>query len=102
MMALALSAALPAGAEEGKAPMPQTRGMQGMDPSMHDRPAEKAQKDCKPSSENQAEMKKHPMPETRGMQGMDPKSHEMECLEEQTAKPDGKPQHRHKAPGTGS
>jgi hypothetical protein len=70
-------------AAEDKAPMPQTRGMAGMDPALHDKWAsEKGQdpyKDCKPNAEAAARQARHPMPQTRGMAGMDPRLHEMDC-----------------------
>jgi hypothetical protein len=79
-----------------KAPMPQTRGMQGMDPKLHDQAAQDPLEDCVANPDKAAQQAKHPMPETRGMQGMDPKAHTVDC-------PDGyvpreKPAHVHKAP----
>ena len=76
-----------------KAPMPQTRGMQGMDPAFHDQ----KQPDCKPNPEKAAQQSKHPMPQTKGMQGMDPKVHETDCPEGVAVT---KPAHEHKTPGT--
>ena len=99
--AVALSFAAQAG--DNKAPMPQTKGMQGMDPKLHEQTAEKPYKDCKPNPEKSAQQAKHPMPETKGMKGMDPKMHEMDCTEPEVAKQDpSKPaKHVHKAPGGG-
>lgn len=90
---------------DDKSPMPQTKGMQGMDPALHDKWAKEGEqdpyKDCKPNPEKAAQQAKHPMPETKGMKGMDPKMHEMDCPEAKIAKPDpSKPaKHVHKAPG---
>lgn len=103
-LALAFCLAAPLGAmAEDKAPMPQTRGMQGMDPSAHDKWEKDGQqdpyKDCAPSAEKVAQMKEHPMPETKGMQGMDPKAHEVECPQPVVATPDpnAPPKHVHKS-----
>ena len=89
-----------AGADEGeKAPMPQTKGMQGMDPALHDKWAKEGPqdpyKDCTPNPEKAAQQAKHPMPQTKGMQGMDPKAHTVDCPEAPVAKAD-KPRHVHK------
>jgi len=84
---------------DDKAPMPQTKGMAGMDPALHDK--EKGQdpyKDCKPNAEAAATQAQHPMPQTKGMAGMDPKAHEADCPEA-AVKADDKPKHVHKAPG---
>lgn len=104
--ALALAAASSTLAEE-KAPMPQTKGMQGMDPAAHERWAKEGEadpyKDCAPNGEKTAQQKEHPMPQTKGMQGMDPKAHTVDCPEPKVAKPDRSkpPKHVHKAPGGG-
>jgi hypothetical protein len=90
-LALALGMAAPFAIAEDKAPMPQTRGMQGMDPAAHDKWAkegEQAQKGCTPSAQKTAAASEHPMPDTKGMKGMDPKAHEVDCPEVQAAKPD--------------
>lgn len=82
-----------------KAPMPQTKGMQGMDPALHDKWAKESQdpyKDCTPNAEAAAIQAKHPMPETKGMKGMDPKAHTMDCPEGYVRT--AKPAHVHKSP----
>ena len=90
-----------------KAPMPQTKGMQGMDPALHDKWAEEGKqdryKDCTPDPEKAAQQREHPMPQTKGMQGMDPTQHTVDCPEPKVAKPDPDkpPKHVHKAPGGG-
>lgn len=95
-----------AGFAEEKAPMPQTRGMQGMDPAAHERWAKEGKqdpyKDCKPNADKAAHQAKHPMPETRGMKGMDPKAHEVNCPEPEVAKqdPNKPPKHVHRGPGS--
>jgi len=82
-----------------KAPMPQTKGMQGMDPALHDKEGKQdPYKDCKPNEQAAAKQAKNPMPETKGMKGMDPKAHEVDCPEPVIEKSD-KPKHEHKAPG---
>jgi hypothetical protein len=80
-----------------KAPMPQTKGMQGMDPQLHDQAAKDPYEGCVPNPANAAGQARHPMPQTRGMQGMDPKAHTMDCPEGYVAKE--QPAHVHKAPG---
>lgn len=80
-----------------KAPMPQTKGMQGMDSKLHDQAANDPYEACVPNQAKAAEQAKHPMPQTRGMQGMDPKAHAMDCPEGYVAKE--QPAHVHKAPG---
>jgi len=87
-----------AGDKTEKAPMPQTKGMQGMDPKLHDQAAEAPYKDCKPNEKAAADQAKHPMPETKGMKGMDPKAHEVDCPEPVIEKSD-KAKHEHKTPG---
>lgn len=92
-----------AAAEDSKAPMPQTRGMQGMDPALHDQwdkqGPQDPYKDCKPNADKAEQMKDHPMPNTRGMSGMDPKAHEMDCPEAPPPNPDDNPPHVHKGTG---
>jgi hypothetical protein len=91
ILGAALVAPLAANAGD-KAPMPQTKGMQGMDPAAHDKWAKEGEqdlhKDCKPNARKAATAEKHPMPDTKGMKGMDPKAHEMDCPEGQVTKPD--------------
>lgn len=94
--ALLALAALPATADD-KAPMPQTRGMQGMDPKLHDQPAQDPYADCTPNAEKAAHQARHPMPVTRGMQGMDPKAHAVDCPAAALAK-DSTQVHVHKTP----
>ena len=90
-------------AADEAAPMPQTRGMQGMDPKIHD-PANKPTVTCKPKAGTEAmthDAKDHPMPDTRGMKGMDPAIH-MEDCESSDALPEPKTgPHKHKVPGQG-
>ncbi len=91
---LALSlAALPALAED-KAPMPQTKGMQGMDPKLHDQAAKDPYEGCVPNPDKAAQQAQHPMPDTKGMQGMDPKAHAVDCPAGYV--PREKPAHVHK------
>lgn len=94
-MLLALVLGTAAVAAEDKAPMPQTRGMQGMDPRSHDQPVKKSFEDCVPNPDKAAQQAKHPMPDTKGMHGMDPKAHTMDCPEGYVVK-DDKPRHVHK------
>jgi hypothetical protein len=90
-----LMLALPAvGAAEDKAPMPQTKGMQGMDPKLHDQAAKDPYEGCVPNPEKAAQQAAHPMPETKGMKGMDPKAHALDCPEGYVRK--DKPAHVHK------
>jgi hypothetical protein len=96
MLALASSLVAPAWSED-KAPMPQTRGMQGMDPALHDQAAKEPYEGCVPSAEKAAQQERHPMPETRGMKGMDPKAHEVDCPAGYVRRE--QPAHVHKAPG---
>jgi len=88
--------------QAAKAPMPQTKGMQGMDPQLHDQWAKEGNqdpyKDCTPNAKAAAQQAKHPMPQTKGMQGMDPKAHTVDCPEPAIVKTDA-PKHVHKAPG---
>jgi hypothetical protein len=106
MLMLAIAAVPLSAIGDDKAPMPDTKGMKGMDPALHDKWAKEGKqdpnKDCTPNAEKVAVMKEHPMPDTKGMKGMDPKAHEMDCPEPEITKPDpNKPQHIHKAPGGG-
>ncbi len=90
-----------ASAVEDKAPMPQTRGMQGMDPAVHD-PAAKPAMNCmpKPGSEKMDHAAKdHPMPDTRGMHGMDPAEHMQDCKNPNQTEPAEQGPHQHKTPG---
>ncbi len=83
---------------EDKPPMPQTRGMQGMDPKLHD-PANKPTVTCTPKAGTEKmthEPKDHPMPGTRGMQGMDPAQHMQDCESSDKAPPFERPIHQHK------
>lgn len=101
VLALGLATPLSASAEE-PAPMPQTRGMQGMDPKLHDQWKSEGQSDpyakCRKNADKAAQMAEHPMPQTRGMQGMDPKAHEYDCPEAPAPAEDDKapPRHMHK------
>lgn len=76
-----------------KGPMPQTRGMQGMDPKLHDQPAKDPYEGCTP--------KRHGattdagMPQTRGMKDMDPRAHEVVCPEAPVNTDSGVPKQRH-------
>jgi len=97
-MAFAMFVAAPAFAADDTSPMPQTRGMQGMDPALHDQPARDPYEGCTPNAQKAAQQAKHPMPETRGMKGMDPKAHTMDCPEAPAAKADNA-RHVHRAPG---
>lgn len=81
-------------------PMPQTRGMQGMDPKLHD-PANKPTVTCTPKPGAEAmghEPKDHPMPQTRGMQGMDPAQHMRDCVSSDQPPPFEKNPHEHRTP----
>lgn len=87
---------------EEKAPMPQTKGMQGMDPALHDKQGkQEASKDCTPNADKSTQQAKHPMPQTKGMQGMDPKAHTVDCPEPKFSQPgqNKPPKHVHKPPG---
>jgi hypothetical protein len=96
VLAVALVVA-PALSAEDKAPMPQTKGMQGMDPKLHDQAAKDPYEGCVPNTDKAAQQAEHPMPQTKGMQGMDPKAHTVDCpagyIRKETAA------HVHKAPG---
>lgn len=97
---LASLAALPVSSmADDKAPMPQTRGMQGMDPKLHDQPAKDPYEGCTPKK--QGATTDAGMPQTRGMKDMDPKAHEVTCPEE-PVDPDSavsKQKHVHKSGG---
>ncbi|MFA5941949.1 MAG: hypothetical protein WC809_21575 [Sinimarinibacterium sp.] len=83
--------------------MPQTRGMQGMDPKFHD-PANKPTVNCTPKAgmEHMAHAPEgHPMPETKGMKGMDPAQHMEDCVSSDALSPPKSGQHQHKTPGSG-
>jgi hypothetical protein len=96
---LASIAATAVVAADDKAPMPQTRGMQGMDPRDHDKPAKDAYADCTPNAEKVANQAQHPMPDTKGMHGMDPKAHTVDCPPAATDAKKDEAKHVHKAPG---
>jgi hypothetical protein len=85
--------------DPAKAPMPQTRGMQGMDPALHEKWAKEGKqdpyKDCKLNEKAAAAQARHPMPDTRGMKDMDPKAHVMDCPDPVVEKSDA-PKHVHK------
>ena len=95
-LSLALALVIAPAFSEDKAPMPQTRGMQGMDPKLHDQAAKDPLADCVPNPERAAQQAKHPMPDTKGMKGMDPKAHTVDCPQGQV--PREKPAHVHKTP----
>ena len=95
-LALAVALAVAPALSADKAPMPQTRGMQGMDPKLHDQPAQDPYADCVPNAAKAAQQAAHPMPQTRGMQGMDPKAHTVDCPTGTVAK--GTQVHVHKTP----
>ena len=96
-LVLALSLVIAPAFSDDKAPMPQTRGMAGMDPRQHDQPVTDPYEGCVLNSAKAAQQAEHPMPETKGMKGMDPKAHVMDCPEGYVPrKPAG---HVHKAPG---
>lgn len=96
-LSLALALVVGPALSADKAPMPQTRGMQGMDPKLHDQAAKDPHADCVPNADKAAQQAKHPMPETRGMKGMDPKAHTVDCPSGYVARE--QPAHVHKAPG---
>ena len=96
-LALALSLAIAPALSEDKAPMPQTKGMQGMDPKLHDQAARDPLADCVPNPDKAAQQGKHPMPDTKGMKGMDSKAHTVDCPAGYVARE--QPAHVHKAPG---
>ena len=98
LLMLALAAAPMSAIADDKAPMPQTKGMQGMDPKLHDQAAKDPHEGCVPNPDKSAKQAEHPMPETKGMQGMDPKAHEMDCPPGQVRKTDNA-KHVHKTPG---
>ena len=93
-LALALTLVIAPALSEDKAPMPQTKGMQGMDPKLHDQAAKDPYEGCVPNPEKTAQQAKHPMPDTKGMQGMDPKAHTVDCPSGYV--PREKPAHVHK------
>lgn len=82
------------------APMPETRGMQGMDPKLHD-PASRPTVTCHPKAGTEGmdhAPKDHPMPQTKGMQGMDPAQHMEDCESSDKAAPVTTGPHQHRAP----
>lgn len=98
MLMLALAAAPLSAIGDDKAPMPQTKGMQGMDPKQHDQAAKDPYEGCVPNPDKAAQQAAHPMPDTKGMKDMDPKAHTMDCPAGYVRKTD-KTRHVHKAPG---
>ena len=101
-LGLALAFATPSGVMAGDpAPMPETRGMQGMDPALHEQWAKEGKqdpyKDCTPNADKAAHQAQHPMPDTRGMHHMDPKAHTMDCPGAKAPDPNAPPKHVHKA-----
>ena len=93
-------ASVSACATDDKAPMPQTRGMQGMDPKLHD-PANWPVITCVPKTGTESmthDPKDHPMPQTRGMQGMDPAQHMRDCHSSDEPAPVKIAPHQHKTP----
>ena len=84
------------------APMAQTRGMQGMDPKLHDA-AHAPTVTCTPKS-SAASMahapKDHPMPDTKGMHGMDPALHMQDCHSSDEPGKVHLGTHQHKGPGS--
>jgi len=95
-LALALALVVAPALSEDKAPMPQTKGMQGMDPALHDQAAKDPYEGCVANSDKSAQQTKHPMPDTKGMKGMDPKAHTVNCPEGYV--PREQPAHVHKTP----
>lgn len=88
-------------AEDKGPPMPQTRGMQGMDPKIHDT-ANQPAITCTPRAGTERMKhapKDHPMPGTRGMQGMDPAQHMQDCKSSDEQVPFEESAHQHKTPG---
>lgn len=84
-----------------KVPMPQTRGMQGMDPKAHD-PANKPTVTCTPKAGTEGmahSAKDHPMADTKGMKGMDPAQHMQNCESSDKPAPVELGPHQHKTPG---
>ncbi len=100
LAALVLVCGVSACAADGQAPMPQTRGMQGMDPRLHDH-ANLPVITCVPKAGTESmahEPTDHPMPHTRGMQGMDPAQHMKDCHSSDEAAPVELGPHQHKTP----
>lgn len=97
-VALMLLAGAPTALADDKAPMPQTKGMRGMDPKLHDQKAKDPLEGCVPNPDKAAQQAKHPMPDTKGMKDMDPKAHEVDCPQGYVRKTE-QPAHVHKAPG---
>jgi hypothetical protein len=93
-LALALALVAAPALSDDKAPMPQTKGMQGMDPKLHDQAAKDPYEGCVPNKDKAAQQASHPMPDTKGMKDMDPKAHTMDCPEGYV--PPAKPAHVHK------
>ena len=85
-----------------KPPMPQTRGMQGMDPKLHDE-ANAPTVTCTPkaSAAGMAHAPEdHPMPDTKGMHGMDPALHMHDCHSSDQPEQVQLGPHQHKSPGS--
>ena len=78
-LVLAVSLVVTPALSQDKAPMPQTKGMQGMDPKLHDQAAKDPYEGCVPNPDKAAQQAKHPMPDTKGMKDMDPKAHAVDC-----------------------
>lgn len=101
VMALCLAVSTSAVAQD-QATMPQTKGMQNMDPALHEKWAKEEPQDpykhCTPNARKAAQQDKHPMPQTKGMQGMDPKAHTVDCPQELGISdgPNAPPKHVHK------
>jgi len=89
-------------ATDQPAPMPQTRGMAGMDPKFHD-PANQPVITCSPKAGTESMAHApgdHPMPDTRGMHGMDPAIHMQDCHSSDEPAPVKLGPHRHKTNGS--
>lgn len=97
-LTFALFAAASALAAGDETPMPQTRGMQGMNPAVHGKAVDPYE-GCTPNAQKARHQQKHPMPQTRGMQGMDPKAHTVDCPEAPAASDHDDARHVHRAPG---
>ena len=96
-LVLAFSLVIAPAFSDDKAPMPQTRGMAGMDPKLHEQPAKDPYEGCVLNSDKAAQQAEHPMPDTKGMKGMDPKAHTVDCPAGYV--PRKQAAHVHKAPG---
>ena len=97
-----LAVSVAACATDQPAPMPQTRGMAGMDPKMHD-PANQPVITCSPKAGTESMAHApgdHPMPDTRGMHGMDPAQHMKDCHSSDETPPPKLGPHQHKTNGS--